>query len=193
MFGVSRALFCVIFVLMFIFNNRSVCADDLDLRAIEKAQGIVDLHLCRDQRLGVELFCNRNWKQDIEPNAVMMIIAEDPAVLLTVARTEKPVTGIEELPDDRIKVLGQYADGFKAQRVRVGGDEAVKVEGFSEPFPEMRLMDFYVVHDYTLYSFLFSVNSRDEWGNYAVLFDKIVQSIKIVGVKNQQTFNSSFI
>jgi len=174
-----RALFCVIFILMFILSDHRVLADDSDLEAIENAQGIVDLHLCRDDHLGVELLCNRKWKQDKEDNVVMMVIEEDPAVLLTVARMEKPVTGIEELTADRIKILGQYADGFKTQRVRVGGDEAVKVEGFSEPFPEMRLMDFYVVHDYTLYSFLFSVNSKDEWDNYTVLFDKIVESIVI--------------
>lgn len=179
-----RALFCVIFILMYIFNGHGVSADEPDLAAIERAHGIVDLRLCRDERLGVELFCNRKWKQELEPNAVMLVIAEDPAVLLTVAKTEKPVTGIEELTDDRIKVMGQYADGFKAKHLRVGGDEAVKVEGFSEAFPEMRLMDFYVVHDYTLYSFLFSVDSKDEWDTYKVLLDKIAESIKVTGVKN---------
>ena len=169
---------------MFILNGRIALADDPGLAAIEKAQGIVDLHLCRDERLGIELSCNRTWKQDIEPNAVMMVVSEDPAALLTVTRSMKLVTGIEELTNDKIKTLGQYADGFKVEHVRIGGDEALKVEGFSEPFPEMRLMDIYVVHDYMLYSFLFSVNSKDEWGNYAVLFDKIVESIKVTGAKN---------
>ena len=157
----------------------NVFADESPLKDIEEAQGVIDLHPCRDNHLGVEILCNRHWKQEVEPHAVMMIISEDPAVLLTVTRAEQPVTGIDELTDERLKTLGQYADGFKSERTRVGDDQAVRVEGFAAQYPEMRLLDFYVIHDYTLYSFLFSVNPKEQWDRCAVLFGKIVQSIKI--------------
>ena len=173
----------VIFIVMLVVSGQRVWADDRDLMVIEKAQGIVDLHLCEDNRLGVELSCNRNWKQEVDKDAVLMVINEDPAVLLTVARTKVPVTGIEELTEERIKHMGQYAKGFKMEHLQVNGEPAIKVEGFSEAFPEMRLMDFYVAHDYRLYSFLFSVNPKEEWPKYAVLFAKIVESIKITGEK----------
>ena len=173
----------VIFILMFSIFNSEVSADDLELRAIEKAQGIVDLHLCKDDRLGVELLCNRDWKQEISRDAVLFTISTDPAVLLTVARSKELVTGMDELSDDKIKRLGQYTDGFKIEHLKIGDDSAIKVDGFSSAFPELRLMDYYVIHDYRLYSFLFSVDPQEEWVNYSVLFSKIVEGIKITGGK----------
>jgi hypothetical protein len=158
----------------------AVWAADESLKEIEEAQGVIDIHPCLDERLGVELLCNRQWKQEVEPHAVMMVISPNPAVLLTVARAEEPVTGIEELTVERLKALGQYAEeGFKAEKVTVNGNQAIRVEGFAKDYPELRLLDFYVIHDYTLYSFLFSVNPKEEWDNYSVLFGKIAQSIKI--------------
>jgi hypothetical protein len=168
---------------MFSVFTKAVSADDLDLRAIEKAQGIVDLHLCKDDRLGVELLCNRDWKQEISRDAVLFTISTDPAVLLTVAKSKELVTGMDELSDDKIKHLGQYADGFKIEHLKIGDDSAIKVDGFSSAYPELRLMDYYVIHDYRLYSFLFSINPKEEWVNYSVMFSKIVEGIKITGDK----------
>jgi hypothetical protein len=156
----------------------NVGAQENPLTTVE-VPGIIDLHPCRDNQIGVEVLCNRKWRQEVEPHAVLMIISEDPAVLFTVAKADQPVTGIDELTDDRLQILGQYAEGYKAEHLRINGDEAIKVEGYSAQYPEMRLLDFYVIHDYTLYSFLFSVNPKEEWENYKVLFGKIVQSIKI--------------
>jgi hypothetical protein len=164
--------------LLFAALSNTFAADDPS-ENIEEAQGIIDIHPCRDKHVGVELLCNRKWPQEVEPNAVMMIISSDPAVLLTVAKAKEPITGIEELTQSRLKAIGQYAEGFKAERVKVDGNEAIRVEGFANEYPEMRLLDFYVIHDYTLYSFLFSVNPKEEWDTYAVLIGKIAQSIKI--------------
>ena len=168
----------LLFLLLLMIPAFAFAGDD-PLTAVEEAQGIIDLHLCRDDHIGVELLCNRQWKQEMDPHAVMMVISEDPAVLLTVAKAEQPVTGIGELTNERLKTLGQYADGFKVEHLQINGDEAVRVEGFASNFPEMHLLDFYVIHDYTLYSFLFSVNPKEAWDNYTVLFEKIAQSIKI--------------
>ncbi len=141
--------------------------------------GIEELHPCRAEHIGVELLCNAKWAQEVEPNAVVMVIKADPAVLLTVGKAAQPVTGLDELTPERIQALGQYAEGFTAERVKIGSNEAIKVQGFAENYPELRVLDFYVIHDYTLYSFLFSVNPKEEWENYAVLFGRIAQSIKI--------------
>lgn len=167
----------VIFILMLILYPSHAQADS-DLEAIQQAQGVVDLHLCREAKLGVEILCNRNWKQEIDRDqAVLMVISQDPAVLLTVAKAKEPVTGIEELTQEKIKSLGHYALGFTMETVTLSGSPAVKVEGFSEDFPETRLLDYYVVHDYQLYSFLFSIDPKEAWVDYAVLFAKIAQSI----------------
>jgi hypothetical protein len=154
----------------------NACAQEASLPSVP---GIEDIHPCHNAHIGVDLLCDQNWKQDIAPQVVMMIISADPAVLLTVAKAKEPVTGIEELTQDKIQALGGYAEGFKTQLLQVDGHQALRVEGFAKEFPEMRLLDFYVIRDYTLYSFLFSVNPKEEWDHYSVLFEKIAQSIKI--------------
>jgi hypothetical protein len=167
-----------IVILMLVLYPLSVQADK-ELEVLQQAQGIADLHLCREAGLGIELLCNRNWKQEIDKDkAVLMVISQEPAVLLTVARAKEPVTGIEELTQDELRRRGQYAKGFKMERLEVGGLTAINVQGYSEGFPEMRLSDFYVVHDYQLYSFLFSVDPGEEWPNYSVLCTKIIESVR---------------
>lgn len=171
----------VIFIIMFLLYPSSVQSDS-GLKALEQAQGVVDLQLCREEKLGVELLCNRNWKQELDRDqAVMMIISQDPAVLLTVARSKVPVSGIEELTREKVRFLGHYAKGFKMAKVTINGSPAIMVEGFSEDFPETRLLDYYVVHDFQLYSFLFSVDPKEAWTDYSVLCAKIAESIKISG------------
>lgn len=171
----------VIFILMLILFP-SYAVADYDLKAIEQAQGIVDLHLCREDKLGVELLCNGSWKQEVDRDqAVMMVISQDPAVLLTVAKSKEPVTSIDELTKEKIKSLGHYALGFTMERLTLNGSPAIKVEGYSEDFPETRLLDYYVVNDYRLYSFLFSVDPKEAWSDFSVLCAKIAESIKISG------------
>lgn len=180
--GLHRLKHGIFILILVVWGPWIAQAADQELGLLENAQGIADLHLCADNRLGVELLCNHYWKQEVDKKeTVMMVIREDPAVLLTVARIEQPVTGIEELTEDTVKKMGQYAQGFKLTRIEVNGLPAVKVEGFSENFPEMQLVDYYVVHDYRVYSFMFSVNPKEEWPNYSVLFTKIAESIKITG------------
>lgn len=178
----SPKLWRVIFILMISIFDNKLFADEMDV--IQQAEGVIDLHLCKDDRLGVELLCNRYWKQEVTKDAVLLTISEDPAVLLTVAKSQEAVLGLDELSEAKIKQLGQYNEGFKVEQVKIGDLQAIKVDGSSSAFPELRIMDYYVVYDYQLYSFLFSVNPKEEWASYAVLFSKILESIKIADGKN---------
>ncbi len=167
-----------IVIVMLVLYPISVQADK-ELETLQQAQGIADLHLCRETGLGVELLCNRHWKQEIDKDkAVLMVISQEPAVLLTVARAKELVTGIEELTQDDLKRRGQYAQGFKIQRLEVGGMPAINVQGYSEGFPEMHVSDYYVLQDYQLYSFLFSVDPGEEWPDFSVLCTKIIESVR---------------
>lgn len=169
-----------IVVLVFAVCCPVVHAQDSSLLGIEEVPGVFDLHWCEEKSLGVRLLCDKKWKQDIGKNAILFTIHEDPAVLLTVIRTHEVVTGLDELTAERVKKLGQYADGFTMESLTIGEDKAIKVQGASVEYPELRLLDLYVIHDYQLYGFLFSVNPKEEWPNYAVLFSKIMESVKFL-------------
>lgn len=167
-------------ILVFLFLDSLVRADDAQLQKIESAQGVAFLGTCQENVLGVDILCNRNWKQDIGKNSIVFTISEDPAVLLTVARSSEVLTGIEELTADKLKQMGHYADGFTTEKITVGKDPAIKVEGHSEGYPDIRSLDVYVYHDLKLYSFLFSVSPEEDWGRFSVLISDMIKSIGFV-------------
>lgn len=176
----------VIVTIMFILCSSHSWAE-AGREVLEEAQGVAYLQLCREEKLGVELLCNRKWKQEIDRDrAVLMVINPDPAVLLTVARSQEAVIGIEELTRETVRNMGKYADGFRIRKVMIGGSPALRVEGYSENFPETHSTDHYVVYDYRLYSFLFSVDPADKWNDYSVLLDRIIASVRFSGGQTSQ-------
>lgn len=136
----------------------------------------VDLQACMDETLGVKFLCNRDWKLKTEQKAILIIISEGPAVTLTIARFNSPVVFLEQLTQKTLQDLGQYAGGFTHEIVPFANQKAIKVQGIAEDFPEIRLLDFYLLHDLSLYSVLFSVNPQEEFEQFGPLFNRIVAS-----------------
>jgi hypothetical protein len=169
---------------MFVLNCPVIKAEELNAKAIAGVPGIVDLYLCEEPAMGIQLQCNKRWKQEIEKNAVVFTISEEPVVLLTVSRSKEIITGMDELTREKLKQLGQYADGFQIEPFKIGQDSAVKILGDAAGFPELYVLDVYVLHDYKLYGFLFSVNPKEEGRNYSVLFAKIMESIRFLDKKS---------
>lgn len=170
-------------IAVFLFLDSLVTADDVRLQELESAQGVAWLQPCREKALGVEILCNKNWKQDIGKDSIIFTVSEDPAVLLTVARSKEVYTGLNELTRDRLEKKGQYVNNFELKEVTVGGKPALQVQGFSQGFTDIRLMDFYVYHDTKIYSFLFSVSPAEDWGRFLVMFDQMVKSIEFMEAK----------
>ena len=145
----------------------------------EKAEESLATQLttCTDKKLGVEFLCGAEWQLETDQDALLMIISEEPAITLTVAKTKSPVTFVEELSQPVLKEIGQYADHFDFKRTKVAGEEAIEVNAVAEKFPEIRLRDFYILRGSQLYSILFSVNPQEALERYQPLFKKIIESI----------------
>ena len=167
-----------LFLLFLLLNvSAGVCGEDTS----DLPSQTVAHQVCSEEKtLKVQFLCNPDWQLQTEKNAMHLIISDDPAVTLTIAKADSPVIFIEQLTDKALKAMGQYQDGFFKARVKVASQDAVKVEGLSEQFPEIRLVDFYVIHDLSLYSILFSVNPKGEWFRYAAVLEKIIQSFQFM-------------
>ncbi|MDD3375211.1 MAG: hypothetical protein PHY73_05765 [Candidatus Omnitrophica bacterium] len=138
-----------------------------------------DLQICSDQKLGVKFLCNSNWEVQTDENAVMLFVSRDPEITLTIAKSEDPVNSIDQLTKENLKVIGGYKDGFKIEETMVAGKLALKVEGYSESIPEMKLADYYFVNNNQLYSFLFAVNPFEEYPYCEKFLSRIVASIDL--------------
>jgi len=140
----------------------------------------VDLQVCTDDKLQVKFLCNPDWELETEDNAMLIVISEDPVVTLTIAKSKSPVIFLEQLTKETLAEMGQYTDGFTQETAQFAGHEAVKVQGVPKEFPEIRLLDHYVLYDLSLYSVLFSVNPKEKFDEYAALFNKIAESFTFV-------------
>ncbi len=146
----------------------------------ENPEKSIELQVCRDSRLGIRLLCNPDWGLQTEKETMLIIVSSDPAVTITIAQSKSPVIFPEQLTRDALSEMGQYAEGFIVENVTFAKERAICVEGFSREYPEIRLLDYYVVHDFKLYSVLFSVNPKERWPDYRPLIDKIIDSFEFV-------------
>ena len=104
------------------------------------------------------------------------MINDNPDVRFKAVKIDIDIVLIQQLSRERIEAIGQYKRGFVLEEVKVAGVNAVKVKAFSRFDPEERLLDYYFVHDKTLYSLMFSVNPKDRWDDYKFLIEDVVNS-----------------
>lgn len=140
----------------------------------------IALSTCSDEEFGVEFLCNPDWQIEVGQGAILIIISEDPAVTMTIAKTYTPVFSLSQLDRDVLKKMGQYAEGFETERLIFANRDAIKVKGFAEDYPEMRLLDYYSINDVDMYSILFSVSPKEEWDRYQYLIDHIAESFRFI-------------
>ncbi|MFC1704358.1 hypothetical protein ACFL1E_06230 [Candidatus Omnitrophota bacterium] len=146
--------------------------------SFEASESASDLDSCVDDEFGVRFACNTQWQLQIDKNALLIIISSNPAVTLTIARTETPLKFLEQLKKSDLQTLGHYADGFVIERVQVDNKKAFKIKSFSQEFPDIRLLDYYVINDGYLYRLLFSVDPKEKWKEYKPLFKEIIESFR---------------
>jgi len=137
---------------------------------------IVELQVCTDDKLRVKFLCNPDWALETEADAMLIVISEDPAVTMTIAKSKSPVIFLGQLTKEALQEMGQYAEGFSQEKAKLASGDAIKVQGFSREFPEIRLLDYYLLHDLSLYSVLFSVNPKEKFDDFGPLLNQIADS-----------------
>lgn len=85
---------------------------------------------------------------------------------------------MEQLTQQAIAEMGQYAPGFTTQMVKVKDQEIIEVRGLPKNDPIMRLWDFYTIHELNLYSILFAFESEQAVQGYQDLVISIKNSLE---------------
>ena len=137
------------------------------------------LNNCRDDRLEMLFLCDYAWeKKNAETDAVVYIVAEEPAVTMKMIKIDADVHFIQQLGRDKLEAIGQYREGFVTEEAKVAGFKAIKVKAFAKEDPSTRLSDYYFVRDRALYAVMFSVTPKEEWDSDNFVFNQIVDSVK---------------
>lgn len=140
----------------------------------------VKLQYCLDDDLGIKMLCNAEWEYQEGDNAILLLVSEEPTVTITITKLGEDFRYLEQLNRDFLYSLGEYKDGFKTESVKIADRKAIKVKAFSSQYPDIRILDYYFVHDSSLYGLLFSINPKEEWDNYKFLFQKLANSFEFI-------------
>jgi len=144
-----------------------------------KAQNF-DLQTCKNEKYQLEYLCDPSWEVAEGENSVFIIISSEPAITVTILKAESPFAVLGQISHEVLKGWEQYADGFKKDEGQFAGQNAIIIKAFSSEFPEVRLLDYYVIHDSFLYNVLFSINPKTEWDNYKFLIKQISDSFQFI-------------
>ncbi len=143
-----------------------------------------NLHICRDEKLGIRLLCDPDWELQADPNAILIIISSEPQVTLTIGKSKESVNSLTQLSRPILQEIGQYAASFTTQKVRLDNIDTIKVEGHLKEYPENRIEDYYLIRNSSLYTILFSVDPEDQWQNYESLLKRILSSIEFIPISS---------
>lgn len=138
------------------------------------------LSVCREAEMGLKFSCDPAWAVRFDHATDMFVISEEPEVVLTIAKEATSLVSLEQLTPSHLSVLGNYADGFSVERIRIDGMKALKVKAYDRSIPDMRVTDIYVIKDGYLYKLLFSVSPREAWRRYQFLLNDIVLSLRFL-------------
>lgn len=180
----------ILFFIMFIFTSANVKADqemvyiDGDFKSIglfnSNESKSVEKDLCTNEGLGVQYFCDPQWKRRDIDDAVLIIISSDPAVTLTITKINSRILYMEQLTKRMLEDKALYAKGFRTRNVTFANKKAIQVKAFSRQHSGRRLLDYYFVHDGKLYAVLFSVYPKEKWDDYKFLIKKIGESFDFI-------------
>ncbi len=140
----------------------------------------VRLTYCSDKGLGVNFLCDYGWGRRRGDNFRIVIINTQPDVQLKIVKIDVNIVSIRQLNKEKLKDIGKYRDGFVIEESKVASLDAIKVKAFSRTDPEVRLLDYYVVRDKTLYGLMFSVSPKEEWDGYKFLFEYILRNFRFI-------------
>lgn len=136
--------------------------------------------LCEDDVLAIKFPCHPDWEIETVENAALIIMKKEPDITGIIARLDSRIKFLPQLTRDFLEEKGRYSDGFRIETVNFAGRSAVKVKAFSRENPDKRLLDYYFIHQETLFGLLFSVEPKDETEEAMFLFKAIADGFEFM-------------
>ncbi len=151
--------------------------------------GLSDAQLdtCVDDRLGIKFRCNPEWPIITDNESLLISIKETTTdvVSLTVGRSAEQGINFADLTRSTLREIGQYADFFSIEDIMIGQEKAIRVKAEATAAPDAKLMDYYLIHEGQLYSFMFLVSPKEQFRNYEMLFERIMDGFEFLPTSHE--------
>jgi hypothetical protein len=132
--------------------------------------------LCQTAEYGVKYWCDTQWESQDASDGEMFVISSSPKVTLEFAHTDKKIVFLGQVNTFLLSELGDYKAGFRTERVKFAGREAIVVKGFDKNNPETRYQDYYFIHDNKLAGVKFALSPKEQWDEGKFLIKKVADS-----------------
>ncbi len=136
------------------------------------------LTTCTDKNLGFQIKCSPHWQREISPESLMLVVKGRPRHIVTVTITKFAQGQYlwEDLSPKNLQANFHYEPDFKIGPSRVGGQKAVIVIANPIHYPNVQILDYFVIKNKALYRISFSVNTRNRFEEYKDLFAVLIRS-----------------
>lgn len=166
-------------IVVFLFWTNPVQAAEVpELKPMSTNKLKPRMTTCIDKNLGYRIKCSPDWKLETKPKSISLLINEqaDQTVSMTVTQHEENGLTLADLTPKALKDVFRYAEHFRIGKTNIGKEKGVVVEAALADFPDVMVLDYYLIKDQFLYRISFSVNKRELYSEYKPLFRKLITS-----------------
>ena len=136
---------------------------------------------CYNDMFKVKFLCHKGWViEEGDDESLFVIIQESPKLTFSIMKLTDGVKYIDQFNREHFEDIDLYQDGFQIESRDIAGKRAIKIKAFSKEYENMRLSDYYFVHNESLYGVFFSLSPKEEWSQYAKIVNRIVKSVKFI-------------
>ncbi len=137
---------------------------------------------CTDKNLGFKIKCSPKWGQEIQKHSLIFILKDKPYNVATLSITRFPNsdTKLDDLTPSRLQKSFHYAQNFRFGPSKVADEKALVVVATLQQFPNVQILDYFVMKKKDLYRISFTVHTKNRYAEYKDLFGEIVRSFQFI-------------
>lgn len=138
--------------------------------------------VCVESQLGIRIPCSPQWPVERGPRGITLRIRDtaQERVTLTIEKSRESGLLFEDLTPSALQYVYDYADHFRYSRTRLQGYLTVCIEGHPASREDLRIMDYFVLKDMTLYRMSFQVSPPARFEAYQPLFREMAGQFEFV-------------
>lgn len=124
---------------------------------------------------GVSFKCDEKWvvQREAHPETPEIEIYQDPRVIMSWNKLDANVRFLGQLNDLFFEKTSLYREGFKTERVKFAGHEAVLVKGLASEDPQTQRRDYFYLNGGKLVSISFAVSPEDKWDEGKLVIQEV--------------------
>lgn len=133
------------------------------------------IETCDMAEWGVSFKCDEKWvvQREAHPDQPEIEIYQDPRVVMSWKKLDANVRFLGQLNDLFFEKTSLYKEGFRTERVKFAGREAVLVKGLASEDPQTQRRDYFYLNGDKLVSISFAVSPEDKWDEGKLVIQEV--------------------